>query len=298
MKLRLFSLATTFVVLVFSTAALGQSANARLPHQAVHDSPASTPQILYHGGPVMVQNNHIYVIYYGSFSPTTTDVIDTFLENLGGSGAYGVNSTYYNGQGQYITNAPNSLVYARTSDSYYDAYSLGHTMKGKSIANEVQSVLQNGHLLPDNNGIYLLITSPDVTVPSNYCGYHTYSTTMIPGYIIKYAFSPDPAPPTYNYCSGNISTFGDTTSPNEDVGADSVADTLIHEISETVTDPNISAWYTKNGYENGDLCNFVYGQTFLAPNGSHANHVFGPRNYLVQTIWVNTGAGSCALSYP
>ena len=87
-------------------------------------------------------------------------------------------------------------------------------------------------------------------------------------------------------------------SPNGDIGADSVTDTLIHEISETVTDPNISAWYTKGGLENGDLCNFVYGQTFTAANGSHANQTFGNRQYLVQTIWANVGAGYCALSYP
>jgi hypothetical protein len=34
-----------------------------------------------------------------------------------------------------------------------------------------------------------------------------------------------------------------------------------------------------------DLCNFNYGSTFLAPNGSHANQKFGNRNYLVQQLW-------------
>jgi hypothetical protein len=32
----------------------------------------------------------------------------------------------------------------------------------------------------------------------------------------------------------------------------------MHELSETVTDPDISAWYTQNGAEVGDLCNYVY----------------------------------------
>ena len=82
-----------------------------------------------------------------------------------------------------------------------------------------------------------------------------------------------------------MANYGDTTSPNGDIGMDAVADDLIHELSETTTDPDISAWYTKNGEENGDLCNFVYGPTFLASNGSHANHTFGDRDYLVQEIW-------------
>jgi hypothetical protein len=288
------------MALFVSPSLFSHAIKARLPIHANHSKPGST-QILYHGGPVMTGNsNHIYVIYYGGFSRTSpaTDIIDTFLENLGGSGAFGVNTTYYdvvNNQPQYIANA---LTYNRTSDSYYDSYSMGNSMKGRSVASEVQSVLAGGHLPIDDDGIYLLITSPDVAVSNSYCGYHNFSTTMIPGHNIKYAFSPDPAPPTYNGCSGNVVTFGDGTSPNGDIGADSVADTLIHEISETVTDPDISAWLTKGGLENGDLCNFNYGTTFLAPNGSHANHTFGSRDYLVQTIWENVGAGSCALSYP
>ena len=298
MKLRSPGLA---VILVVSTLAAAQRIHKREPHHATQAPAQKTPQILYHGGPVMVQNNHIYVIYYGRFSSLTTNIIDTFLENLGGSGAYGVNTTYYNAQGQHIQNVAStqtvagSLAYSRSTDAYYDNYSQGPSMKGKAIANEIQNVLQAGHLPLNNNGIYILITSPDVVVATNYCGYHTASTSLVSGYNIKYAFSPDPPGPTYNGCSGNYSTFGDTSSPNGDVGADSVADTLMHEISETVSDPNISAWYTNNGYENGDLCNFVYGATSLDPiNGSHYNQTFGGMRDLVQTIWKNVGAGSCA----
>ena len=93
----------------------------------------------------------------------------------------------------------------------------------------------------------------------------------------------------YSGCSGNVANFGDTTSPNGDIGMDAVADDLMHELAETSTDPDGSAWYTKNGEENADLCNFVYGATFPTANGSHANHVFGTRNYLVQTIWDRVG---------
>lgn len=283
--------------LVLSTVAMAQE-HARLPHH-LSQAPSKSAQITYHNGPVMVGNNHIYVIYYGKFTGSTTDIIDTFLENLGGSGAYGVNTTYYDGTGAKIINVANtSPVYYRASDSYYDAYSQGNNMKGNAIASEIQSVLQAGKLPADNNGLYLLVTSPDVKVSQSYCGYHTASTSMIPGYNIKYAFSPDPPPPTYNGCSGNYTTFGDVSSPNGDVGADSVADTLMHEISEMVTDPNLNAWYTSNGAENGDLCNFVYGTTYTSANGSHANHRFGTRDYLVQTIWANVGGGSCTLNYP
>ena len=33
-----------------------------------------------------------------------------------------------------------------------------------------------------------------------------------------------------------------------------IADDLSHELSETITDPLINAWYASNGLEVGDLC--------------------------------------------
>jgi len=60
----------------------------------------------------------------------------------------------------------------------------------------------------------------------------------------KYAVAPDPPPSLYSGCSGNVANYGDTTSPNGDIGMDAVADDLIHELSETTTDPDLSAWYT------------------------------------------------------
>ena len=253
-------------------------------------------QILYHGGPVMLGTNNVYVVYYGSFTVTATSIIDNFLENLGGSGAFAVNTTYYNAQAEHISG---SLDYSPSTDSYVDAYSQGHRVRNSFPTTELQAVLKAGHLPTDPSGIYVLITSPDVNVPSGfYCGYHTHSASIINGTDIKYAVIPEPSAPTYQFCSGNVETFNDTTSPNDDIGADSVTDTAMHEISETVTDPDLNAWFTNNGLEVGDLCNFVYGQTFLAPNGSHANHTFGSRHYLVQTIWENSGSGFCALSYP
>jgi hypothetical protein len=62
-------------------------------------------------------------------------------------------------------------------------------------------------------------------------------------------------------------------------------------------DPDLNAWFTSNGSEVGDLCNFVYGTTFLAPNGSHANHTLGTRDYLAQEIWSMTNPVGCVLSH-
>ena len=254
-----------------------------------------TPVILYHGGPVMVAAKDLYVIYYGSFSTTQHAILDNFLQNLGGSGAFNVNSEYSDGSGNTVANI---LNYSPKTDSFNDAYSLGTSLSGSFDTTIIHNAIANGHLPSDANGIYILTISPDVSLPKSvWCAYHTHSSNIVVGQDIKYAVAPDPPVGSLlNSCSGNIANFGDTTSPNGDIGMDAVADDLIHELSETATDPDLNAWFTKNGEENADLCNFVYGTTFLAPNGSHANHVFGTRNYLVQTVWDRVGS-FCALSH-
>lgn len=256
-------------------------------------SVAKTPVILYHGGPVMVTKD-LFVIYYGSFTATQHDILDNFLQNLGGSGAYNVNSEYSDASGNTVANI---LNYSPTTGSFNDAYSLGKSLSGSFDTTIIHNAIANGHLPSDPNGIYILTISPDVTVPKTvFCAFHTHSSAIVAGEDIKFAVAPDPPPSIIPSCSGNVANFGDTTSPNGDIGMDAVADDLIHELSETASDPDLNAWFTKNGQENGDLCNFVYGTTFLAPNGSHANHVFGTRNYLVQTIWDRVGS-FCALSH-
>lgn len=265
----------------------------RQPFEKRNNAATKTPVILYHGGPVMV-NKDLYVIYYGSFTSTQHAILDTFLQNLGGSPAYNVNSEYTDGSGNSVMNV---LNYSPATNSFNDAYSLGNSLSGSFDTTIIHNAIANGHLPSDVNGIYILTISPDVSLPKSvWCAYHTHSTSIVSGEDIKYAVAPDPPQSLYASCSGNVANFGDTTSPNGDIGMDAVADDLIHELSETATDPDLNAWFTKNGQENGDLCNFVYGTTFLAPNGSHANHIFGTRNYLVQTIWDRVGR-FCALSH-
>lgn len=253
-----------------------------------------TPVILYHGGPVLTNPKDLYVVYYGSFTTTQHAILDNFLQNLGGSGAFNVNSEYTDGSGNAVTNI---LNYSPTTNSFNDSYSLGKSLSSGFDTTIIHNAIANGHLPTDVNGIYILTVSPDVSLPrSVWCAYHTHSTSIVTGEDIKYAVAPDPPQSLLASCSGNVANFGDTTSPNGDIGMDAVADDLIHELSETSSDPDLNAWFTKSGAENGDLCNFVYGTTFLAPNGAHANHVFGTRNYLVQTIWDRAGS-FCALSH-
>ena len=275
----------------------------RLPHdlEKLHQKEAktTTPTMIYHGGPVMVGPTNLYIVYYGNFTATQHNILDTFLQNVGGSGAFNVNSEYSQDIGGTTSYVQNILNYAPSTGSYNDSYSQGTALNGNSFVTTIlHNAVAGGHLPSDVNGIYILTVSPDVKLPNNvWCAYHTHSTSIITGSDVKYAIAADPPASILGKCSGNLTNYGDTTSPNGDVGMDEVVDSLLHELSETVTDPDLNAWYTSSGYENGDLCNFVYGTTFLAANGSHANHTFGTRNYLAQEIWSIASPAGCALSH-
>jgi hypothetical protein len=260
---------------------------ARLPYQTQQQLNAPTnwkPAIVYHGGPILAGTINLYIVYYGSFTATQHSILDTFLESVGGSGAFNVTTEYYDAEGQYIANAFN---YNPTADSYDDAYSLGKILTGNYFETQIlHNAVDGGHLPSDPSGLYILTISPDVSLPDNvWCAYHAYSPEIIPGHEVTYAIAADPPVGILGGCSGNIAIYHDKVSPNFDLGMDSVADSLIHELAETASDPFITAWFTFTGQEMADVCNFNYGPTFLAPNGSHANQKFGNRDYLVQQLW-------------
>lgn len=297
---RLLTVLPTIICSVaFATAQTTTTQHGRLPHELDQQLKAQraskTPTILYHGGPVMVASTNLYIVYYGSFTSNQHAILDTFLENLGGSPAFNVNTEYFDASNQHVQNV---LNYSPATNSYDDAYSLGTSLSGSFETTILHNAVAAGHLPADINGIYILTISPDVKLPKSvWCAFHTHTTAIVTGEDIKYTLAADPPPNILSSCSGNLATFHDTTSPNGDIGMDEVVDSLIHELSETVTDPDLNAWFTSNGSEVGDLCNFVYGTTFLAPNGSHANHTFGGRDYLAQEMWSMANPVGCVQSH-
>src|SRR5215471_17989892 len=146
-------------------------------------------QILYHGGPIMNLSNSVYVIYYGSFASTTQPIINAFLFGLSGSPQYGVNTTY----GTPVSNTippnfaftpPSSAPVNGVSGSvFFDNYSQGTSLGNSSIPKIVAHALAGG--LPTNqNGVYLVVTSPDVKISgfcSSFCAYHNSSTSIASG---------------------------------------------------------------------------------------------------------------------
>ena len=245
--------------------------------------------INYHGGPVMLGTTNVYYIWYGDWSTNSAVPILTNLAlALGGSPYYNINTTYYDGSSNKVSNAvaaPSSTV---------DNYSRGSALGDADVQSIVTDAISSGSLPKDSNGVYVVLTSKDVNETSGfctqYCGWHTH--TSILGMDTKFAFIGDAAR-CPSACSAQTSS-----SPNNNVGADAMASVIAHEVDEMVTDPDLNAWYDRRGYENADKCAWKFGTTYKVANGSAANMNLGGMDYLIQQNWENANGGNCVLSYP
>jgi hypothetical protein len=127
---------------------------------------------------------------------------------------------------------------------------------------------------------------------------------MINGVDIKFSFVGD-VEQCPDGCSvkPNYASLGYEKSPNEDWSADGMASVFVHELTEAVTDPDVTsnpAWTDPYGAENGDKCAWTFGTPYVTNNGcSLANVVIGPRNFIIQQDWIfdstGTGSGACGL---
>ncbi len=245
--------------------------------------------INYHGGPVLGGNVPIYVIWYGNWtngpkasdSQTTVNLIDAFLGGLGGSALEGVNTTYGD-------NTQNVSGLLHLQSQIFDTGSQGTSLTNTRLSNLISGHLKDGSLPTDSTGIYLVLTSSNIKERgfcTQFCGFHTNQT--LNGKDIKWAFVGN-----VDQCPSGCEI--QTTSPNGDSGADGMANTLSHEIEEAISDPDLNAWFDGSGQENGDKCNFNFGVTQIAGNGSQFNQTFGGHNWMLQQNWRNSGGGACA----
>jgi phosphate-induced protein 1 len=262
----------------------GMQSGSKVIAPTNHTRPLSTSDpIQYNGGPVMTStSNAVYFIWYGVWNSTAPGILTDWANNIGGSTYFNINTTYYDSTNTYVTNAINY------GGSYTDDYSQGSSIDDNGVEAIVSNAISNNDLPLDPNGIYMVLAGSDVTettgMCSQYCGWHYFGS--IGGQTTTYAFigNPDACP---SACEAQ------TSSPNGDSGADGAASIMSHELEETVTDPQVSAWYDASGEENGDKCAWNFGTEQTAPNGSMFNVMIGSRNYLIQQNW-NAATQACA----
>jgi hypothetical protein len=237
-----------------------------------------TPDIAYHGGPVMSTPN-IYLIWYGNWKQSNgsdtaagQQIVRDFLFGLSGSNYYKTNTSYGTPSGTF-----------HVAGAYTDSYSQGTRLSDSRVQSVVTHAISSG-LKKDTNGIYFVLTSSDVTETSGfcsqYCAWHTYGTISGTNNI-KYAF-------VGNAHRCPTACAAQTIGPNGNAGVDGMVSVIAHELEETNTDPLLNAWYDRNGSEDADKCAWTFGSNQQrASNGAYYNmKLIGTtgsyRNFLVQ----------------
>ncbi len=259
--------------------------------------------LLYHGGPIM-QTTTIYPIFwipsklqtgastgvsalypsvqikmlneytghslgtintqYNQISPTA------YILNKGGVGGFYVDSTPYPASGCTDTATP------------------GNCITDTQIQTEVSNVMTIKGWTGGIGKIFMLFTSAGEGSCSGtecaytfYCAYHSvFGSVATP---IIYSNEP--------YANTSVCQLPGTPSPNGDAVADTAATAASHELSEAITDPELNAWYTAMGNENGDLCAYNYGTNTW--DGGLANQAWNGDFFELQTEF-NNHTGACA----
>jgi hypothetical protein len=267
--------------------------------------PDTTDLIVYHGGPIIYAQKVASVywaartIYQGGPTPGTNgpgsadgSLIGYFLNHIGGSPYYAINSTYYDATHTFIQN---SVTYSWYWADTIEAPVPGDYPNLARIQTQLEIGFTSGALPYDSNTLYLVFSDSGVNLGGGfyfggrYCAEHTHF--HLNGYgDVKYAVMP------HDYdLAGCIPESG---SPNNDPAADAEMTHLVHEIEEANTDPEIpgpqGAWYDVKYNEVGDKCHALF-DTAYTVNGAKANVQLGDRNFYIQRNWENGQPQQCAL---
>jgi hypothetical protein len=238
---------------------------------------ARTLLITNHGGPVMTASTgtNAYVIWYGAWAAGGKTILTDFLSSIGGSPYFGINTTYTDTAGARVANKV--TLAGQTTDP-----GTATTLSDAGILTIVSNAITSGRLPKDTNGVYFVLTAAGVTESSGfltkYCGWH--SNGSVSGSDIKYSFVGDPTGSSLASCAQQT-----TASPNGNPGVDGMTSVIAHELEESVTDPDLNAWYDSRGNENGDKCAWTFGTTYAAAGGGLANMKLGARDFLIQRNW-------------
>lgn len=261
--------------------------------------------INYHGGPVMKEDVAIYDILYGSWltggpSPSDSGGTISLVETWSGNPATGQdNSNWERINSTYGDNSGNVSGHATLKKDAFDEFSAGTALSTNdgTLQGVVARAINSGRLPLNPNGVYFVFTTSEVNVTtgsavfcSQFCGFHNHTT--INGVDIKYAFvgNPDRCPQA---CEPQF-----PMSPNNNPAADGMVNVMAHELVETISDPDLNAWFDSSGNENADKCVFKYGPVQVDANGARYNQTIPGTavgfHWLIQMNWENSRGGGCS----
>ena len=251
------------------------------------------------GLPVMTGTVNLYNIYYGNFSSESSQqmkpLVDYFSDNIGSSDYYNIMTKYYQIIQGVKTFVSNSVKWIKSISISSNIQIPLDNSKATAI---ITNLISTGQLPLDPNGVYAFIFKGNIPFSTLYtgswlttwCGYHSAFYYTDGKTLIKYFITGDPSTSTASNAAGckPAARIGATTTPNNNVGADSIASIYAHELVEVVSN-YAGAWYWRTGgpnlgKENADLCTGSFGP--LLPGSTDANVIVGAKKWLIQQNWI------------
>jgi hypothetical protein len=271
--------------------------------------PTHSSNLVDHGGAVMDQGNAPYLIFWSD--PARGYVFESgYIDKI---------TQYFSDVQAGVGNSTTSNVYY--SDTQYSGINVASTFDGTHVIldsggyqssgcrdkatkfclsdgqlqDEVTKFTDAGWPITANNvrSLYFVFTPQGVgscagssCAYTNFCAYHSWITQPT-GDAILYANQP------YAAQGWKIYTCDSGQHPNGNA-ADATLNVVSHEHNEAITDPEGSAWYDNQGYENGDKCAWNFG-TASGPSGAMYNQTINGHHYYLQQEWSNQSSG-CVLT--
>lgn len=275
----------------------------------------------YHMGPVLSSSPiNLYIIWYGHWPSHQQLLIKDFLHSispdnynhsrsLSSSGKtvsdwWKTVSLYTDQTGANVSH--NLLIAGEFSDH---KYSHGTHLTRLTVQQVIANAVKTAPFPVDHkNGVYLILTSVDVTVQDfcrAVCGFHYFTFPSLVGYTLPYAWVGNSGEQCPEVCAYPFAVPGYMASgralrpPNGDVGVDGMVSVIGHELAELSSNPLINAWYAGEDptapTEIGDLCEGLYGTgggggyigQVMRDRGGKTFNMYGRngRKFLVQWLW-------------
>jgi hypothetical protein len=255
----------------------------------------------------------------GSMSAAYTNLITSYLSGVakdsgGTQNVFSVDNEYYGNNGQIHYNVQLGPVLTDTtpipttggcildpSDTtgiYADGSGYSNCIDDAQLTAEVDSFTAANSLPHDLSHIYVMYLpkgletcfNPGSTVTGNactinhntaaFCAYHSPDSNNALYANLSYPIYASPV----GFTCGSDARWATLQSPNGNPDGDVEVSPTMHEINETITDPDVqTGWYDFFGFENGDECAYIYGNTRGAP-GAYFNQVINGGHYLTQEL--------------
>jgi hypothetical protein len=251
------------------------------PHWArgtqVNASTATSNDLLYHGGPILVTPT-VKAVFWGSTWGTSPG------DKIVGLNAWykGIAKTRYEATVDEYTDSSGHRV---SSALNYSGYRVDKSSAPKSPStSQVLAEVCRQITTTVSSGYYPVYV--DQPRKGNFCAYHSWGSCG--GVKVQFAF--------FWKLDGDAGCDPLSSLTGQSEGLKALANVSGHELSEARSDPRGNGWYS-NGGENGDLCAWTFGGLFVSftpPSGTSSKYDV----WKIQGNWSNKAANGTSPNGP